>query len=115
MTIDDTINSIVGESNSDSSPARKPASYAADKERILARLRRLEGQMRGVQRMVEEDKYCVDVLTQISAILAGTRAAGLLILEDHIRGCVVDAPLDDREEVLNELTQAIERFTRTVN
>jgi len=55
-------------------------SYAHDKAKILARLRRIEGQVRGVQRMVEEDKYCVDVLTQLSAIIAGARAAGLLVV-----------------------------------
>lgn len=93
---------------------RHSASYAEDKSKVLARLRRIEGQVRGVQRMIEEDKYCVDVLTQLSAIIAGSRAAGLLILEDHIRGCVVDAAPDDREAVLAELTVAIERFTRTV-
>jgi DNA-binding FrmR family transcriptional regulator len=88
------------------------ASYAADKAKILARLRRLEGQVRGVQRMIEEDKYCVDVLTQISSIIAASRAIGLLVLEDHIRGCVVNAK--DGEVMVTELTDAIERFTRSV-
>jgi DNA-binding FrmR family transcriptional regulator len=92
--------------------AIKPGSYAADKERILARLRRMEGQVRGVQRMVEEDKYCVDVLTQLSSIIAAARSIGLLILEDHIRGCVVHA--DDPEAMVTELTDAIERFTKSV-
>ena len=91
------------------------ASYAHDKAKIQARLRRIEGQVRGVQRMVEEDKYCVDVLTQLSAIIAGARAVGLLVLEDHIRGCVVDAEPENREDVLKELTTAIERFTRAVS
>ncbi len=90
------------------------ASYAADKARILARLRRMEGQVRGVQRMIEEDKYCVDVLTQISSIIAAARAVGMLVLEDHIRGCVVNAGEKDAEVVLTELTDAIERFTRSV-
>lgn len=90
-------------------------SYGHDKAKILARLRRIEGQVRGVQRMVEEDKYCVDVLTQLSAIIAGSRAVGLLILEDHIRGCVINAAPEDREAVLDELTTAIERFTRAVS
>lgn len=93
---------------------RHSDSYAQDKAKILARLRRIEGQVRGVQRMVEEDKYCVDVLTQLSAIIASSRAVGLLILEDHIRGCVVNAAPDDQDAVLDELTSAIERFTRTV-
>jgi DNA-binding FrmR family transcriptional regulator len=89
-------------------------SYAADKAKLLARLRRIEGQVRGVARMVEEDKYCIDILTQISAIVSSTQAVGLLLLEDHIRGCVVDAGPEDREERLQELNRAIERFTRSV-
>jgi CsoR family transcriptional regulator, copper-sensing transcriptional repressor len=91
----------------------RSTSYAADKAKILARLRRIEGQVRGVQKMVEEDKYCVDVLTQLSAIIAAARTTGLLVLEDHIRGCVLGAPAEDREAVLAELSEAIERFTRT--
>ena len=96
------------------SPPRRSTSYAADKAKLLTRLRRVEGQVRGVQRMVEEDQYCLDVLTQLSAIIAGARATGLLVLEDHIRGCVVGAEPDGREAALAELTEAIERFTRTV-
>src|SRR5438105_4103433 len=87
-------------------------SYAADKAKILARLRRMEGQVRGVQRMVEEDKYCVDVLTQLSSIIAAARSIGLLVLEDHIRGCVINA--HDQEVMITELTDAIERFTKSV-
>ncbi len=93
---------------------RRSTSYAADKAKILARLRRIEGQVRGVQRMVEEDQYCLDVLTQLSAVIAGSRATGLLVLEDHIRGCVVGVDAAHQEERLDELTEAIERFTRTV-
>lgn len=90
------------------------ASYAEDKAKIQARLRRIEGQVRGIQKMVDEDKYCVDVLTQISAVVAGLRATGLLILEDHIRGCVVDGDPNDREALIDELMSAIERFNRSV-
>ncbi len=90
------------------------SSYDADKARIQARLRRLEGQVRGVQKMVDEDKYCVDILTQISAIVAGLRATGLVILEDHIRGCVLSAEEDEQEAILQELMGAIERFNRSI-
>ena len=90
------------------------ASYAEHKAKIQTRLRRLEGQVRGVQRMIDEDQYCVDVLTQLSAIIAAARGVGMLVLEDHIRGCVIDAPESEREDRLDELTEAIERFTRTV-
>ena len=90
------------------------ASYAEHKAKIQTRLRRLEGQVRGVQRMIDEDQYCVDVLTQLSAIIAAARGVGMLVLEDHIRGCVIGAPEAEREDRLDELTEAIERFTRTV-
>lgn len=95
----------------------RSTSYAHDKTKILTRLRRMEGQVRGVQRMVEEDQYCIDVLTQLSAVIAAARQTGLLVLEDHIRGCVLGTCRhghDDQEELLTELTGAIERFTRTV-
>ena len=101
----------------EAAPTTRTTSYAADKAKILARLRRIEGQVRGVTRMVEEDKYCVDVLTQISAIVAALRGTGLLVLEDHIRGCVLGTcghGHEDREEILEELTEAIERFTKSV-
>jgi DNA-binding FrmR family transcriptional regulator len=94
---------------------RHSTSYADDKAKILTRLRRIEGQVRGVQRMVEDDKYCVDILTQLSAIIAGSRATGLLVLEDHIRGCVVNAAPEEREAALAELMAAIERFNRSVS
>ena len=93
---------------------RRSTSYEVDKDLILARLRRIEGQIRGVQRMVEQDRYCVDVLTQLSAITSGARAAGMMVLNDHIRGCVVNASPDEQEDVLDELSGAIERFTRSV-
>lgn len=95
---------------------RRVTADPADKAKVLGRLRRLEGQVRGVARMVEEDQYCVDILTQLSAIIAGARAAGLIVLEDHIRDCVLGTCRhghQDREEILDELTEAIERFTRS--
>ena len=94
---------------------RRSTSYAHDKARILTRLRRMEGQVRGVHRMVEADQYCIDVLTQLSAIIAAARATGLLVLEDHVRGCVLGTCRHghaDQEAILDELTEAIERFTR---
>lgn len=76
----------------------------------------MEGQVRGVQRMVEEDQYCLDVLTQLSAIISAARQTGLLVLDDHIRGCVLEPCRhghNDQEELLAELSGAIERFTRS--
>jgi DNA-binding FrmR family transcriptional regulator len=99
-----------------SSPWRA-TSYEHDKAKILARLRRIEGQVRGVQRMVENDEYCLDVLTQLSAIIAAARQTGLLVLEDHVRGCVLGTGHSDEidhEELLTELIGAIDRFGRSV-
>src|SRR5215217_3420271 len=96
---------------------RTSTSYAHDKAKIMARLRRMEGQVRGVQRMVDEEQYCLDVLTQLSAIIAAARQTGLLVLEDHVRGCVLGAEHADeidREELLTELIGAIDRFGRSV-
>jgi CsoR family transcriptional regulator, copper-sensing transcriptional repressor len=94
---------------------KRTTSYAGDKSKILNRLRRMEGQMRGVQKMVKEDQYCVDVLTQLAAIISAARSTGLLVLEGHIRGCVMGTCRhghQNKDEMLTELTQAIERFTR---
>jgi DNA-binding FrmR family transcriptional regulator len=98
---------------------RTSTSYAHDKAKIMARLRRMEGQVRGVQRMVEEDQYCLDVLTQLSAIIAAARQTGLLVLEDHVRGCVLGSSqhgddVMDQEELLTELMGAIDRFGRSI-
>jgi|SRR5215204_6618749 len=98
---------------------RTSTSYAHDKAKIMARLRRMEGQVRGVQRMVDEEQYCLDVLTQLSAIIAAARQTGLLVLEDHVRGCVLGASKHgdtamDQEELLTELMGAIDRFGRSV-
>ncbi|HEV2529632.1 MAG TPA: metal-sensitive transcriptional regulator [Thermomicrobiales bacterium] len=118
MTITDATIETTGEGTGPETTASghaHHASYANDKAKILSRLRRIEGQVRGVERMVENDQYCVDVLTQMSSIISALRATGLLVLEDHIRGCVVGADPDDQEAVLEELNGAIERFVRSVN
>lgn len=95
-------------------PDARGHSYDADRAKIMARLKRIEGQVRGISRMVDEDKYCIDILTQVSAVIASTRSVGMLVLEDHIRGCVMNADPDQREATLDELNLAIERFVRSV-
>lgn len=95
-------------------PDLRGHSYDRDRSRIQTRLRRIEGQVRGIQRMVDEEKYCLDILTQISAVIASMRSVGVLVLEDHIRGCVVNAGPDEQEATLEELNLAIERFVRSV-
>lgn len=93
---------------------REDPSYAEDRAKILARLKRIEGQVRGIERMVEDGTYCVDVLTQISAVIAGLRSTGMVILEDHVRGCVINAAPEDQDATVAELIGAIERFNRNV-
>lgn len=89
-------------------------SYHHDKAKITARLKRIEGQVRGISRMVDEEKYYIDILTQVSAVMASLRSVGMLVLEDHIRGCVMNVDPDHREDTLDELNLAIERFVRSV-
>ena len=93
---------------------RHSKSYAHDKAKLLSRLARVEGQIRGIARMVEDDRYCVDVLTQISAVNSSMQSIGLILLQDHIRGCVIGADPEDHEDRLEELNKAIARFTRSV-
>ncbi len=70
-------------------------SYEQDKDALLRRLRRMEGQVRGLQQMVEADRYCLDVVQQINALSAAAREVALIVLEDHLRGCITDAIKDD--------------------
>ncbi len=90
-------------------------SYAQSKEQVLARLRRVEGQVRGLQRLVEADTYCIDVLTQISAASAALRSVAVALLDDHLRHCVRDAAGDDErgEAIVTEATAAINRLLRS--
>jgi len=87
---------------------------AKDKEKIQNRLRRIEGQVRGVQRMVDEEAYCVDVLTQISSIVSALEKAGAILLKDHVEHCVRESieKGEDADEKIEELTAAVERFLR---
>lgn len=89
------------------------ASYGKDKDDLLKRLRRIEGQVRGVQRMVEEDKYCVDILVQIAAVRSALDRVGLLLLEDHTRGCVARAiKNNDGDSAITELSDVMKRFLK---
>jgi DNA-binding FrmR family transcriptional regulator len=87
--------------------------YVADKDQLAARLGRIEGQVRGVSRMVAEDRYCIDILTQVSAIKAALDQVALLLLEDHVKVCVVDAVKEGAgTEKVDELIGAVARFAR---
>jgi DNA-binding FrmR family transcriptional regulator len=84
--------------------------YKTDKDALLKRLARVEGQVRGVSRMVEEERYCIDVLTQIGAIEAALDKVALALIDEHTRHCVLDAEGEERGEKVDELVAALGRF-----
>jgi DNA-binding FrmR family transcriptional regulator len=86
--------------------------YTATKDQLLKRLRRIEGQVRGIEGMVEDDRYCIDVLTQIGAVQAALDKVALGLLDDHARHCVVGAETGRREERTTELMAAVGRLMR---
>lgn len=87
--------------------------YRRDNAALLQRLRKIEGQVRGVQRMLEEDRYCVDVLVQLAAIRSAVSAVGASLLESHVRGCVASALRSgDGERAVTELLEVIAQFSR---
>jgi DNA-binding FrmR family transcriptional regulator len=86
--------------------------YTASKDQLLARLRRIEGQIRGVHGMVEADRYCIDVLTQISAVQAALDKVALGLLDDHAHQCVTGAAPELQDERTAELMAAVGRLMR---
>jgi CsoR family transcriptional regulator, copper-sensing transcriptional repressor len=87
--------------------------YSASKDQLLKRLRRVEGQVRGIEGMVEDDRYCIDVLTQISAVQAALDKVALGLLDQHAGHCVMGAPEGaDRQEKTDELMAAVGRLMR---
>lgn len=85
------------------------------KKKLLARLARIEGQVRGLQGMIENDRYCVDVLTQVSAVRSALKKVGLQVLDAHVQGCVrtaLESGGDEEDDgIIGELVRAIEKFT----
>ena len=90
--------------------------YAADKDALIKRLHRIEGQVRGIERMLAEDRYCTDIITQISAITTALDAVAFKILDEHVKHCVAGALASGDEEVAaeksRELLDAVHRFAR---
>jgi DNA-binding FrmR family transcriptional regulator len=90
--------------------------YTKDKAAVVTRLHRIEGQVRGIEKMVDEDRYCVDILTQISAATTALESLALQILDEHIRHCVAGALASgdeaDAKQKTDELLQAVQRFAR---
>jgi DNA-binding FrmR family transcriptional regulator len=90
--------------------------YSGDKSEVLTRLRRIEGQVRGLQRMVEEDTYCIDVLTQVSAVTKALQSVALVLMEDHLGHCVADAITEGGDAAslkIEEATAAIARLIKS--
>jgi CsoR family transcriptional regulator, copper-sensing transcriptional repressor len=96
--------------------AGPPYGYAPEKEGLRKRMRRIEGQARGIEKMISEDRYCIDILTQIAAVETALEAVALKILEEHVNHCVTRALASGDEGVAaeksRELLEAVHRFTR---
>ena len=89
--------------------------YTMNKDDYLKRLRRIEGQVRGLQRLVDEDTYCIDILTQVSAVTRALQSVAVGLLDEHVRHCVRDAAGESSERadaMIDEATRAIERLVR---
>jgi DNA-binding FrmR family transcriptional regulator len=91
--------------------------HGYDKETLVKRLHRIEGQVRGIERMVEDDRYCIDILTQIGAVNTALESLALKVLDDHVNHCVADALSSGDEKAADqktkELLEAVQRFART--
>ncbi len=87
--------------------------YHAHKDQVLARLRRIEGQVRGLHRLVDQDTYCIDVLTQVAATTKALQGVAVTLLDEHVRHCVAGAAEGDADRKVTEATEAIKRLLRT--
>jgi CsoR family transcriptional regulator, copper-sensing transcriptional repressor len=101
----------------EASPAASTHGYVPHTSELLKRLARIEGQVRGVARMIDEERYCIDILTQLSAVATALEAVGMKVLDEHVRHCVTRAlSSGDAKEVeskTNELLEAVQRFAKT--
>lgn len=94
-------------------PVETRTHYSYQQEDVLRRLRRLEGQVRGVQKMVEDGRYCLDIVTQLRAVSAAADTVSRQVLEDHVRGCVSDAIREERgDEAIDELMAVLDKAMR---
>ena len=93
-----------------------PRGYTMNKDDYAKRLARIEGQVRGIRRMIDEDTYCIDVLTQVSAVTKALQSVAIGLLDEHVRHCVRDAAVGDdperADDMVTEATRAIERLVR---
>ena len=94
-------------------PEQAMAGYSMSRDDYLTRLRRIEGQVRGLQRMVSEDQYCIDILTQVSSVTKALQGVAVGLLDEHVRHCVMDAAARGDDSKVTEATAAIERLIRS--
>lgn len=87
-------------------------SYSNEKEALLKRLKRIEGQVKGIQKMISEDRYCNDILIQIAAVRSAINKVGGLVLENHLKGCVKDSLYNNDDEVIDELVNTVIKFMK---
>ncbi len=87
--------------------------YSMNRDEYLRRLRRIEGQVRGLQRMVEEDRYCIDILTQVSSVTKALQGVAVGLLDEHMHHCVMEAAANGDNSKVTEATAAIERLIRS--
>ena len=98
--------------STDTPQTLRKGGYFATKDQLLKRMRRIEGQVRGVEGMIENDRYCIDVLTQISAVQAALDKVALGLLDEHAHHCIVDSGSADKHERTEELMAAVGRLMR---
>lgn len=101
---------------SSQSAAAQQHGYITEKEQYLQRMKRIEGQARGIAKMIDEEKYCIDILTQISALTSALQAVAVGLLDDHLKHCVLDAARmegDQAEQKIKEASDAIARLVRS--
>lgn len=87
--------------------------YSMSRDDYLTRLRRIEGQVRGLQRMVDDDRYCIDILTQVSSVSRALQGVAVGLLDEHVRHCVMEAAAQGDDSKVSEATAAIERLIRS--
>jgi CsoR family transcriptional regulator, copper-sensing transcriptional repressor len=94
----------------DTTQTERKGGYSATKDQLLKRMKRIEGQVRGVEGMIEDDRYCIDVLTQINAVQAALDKVAFGLLDEHVRHCVLDAAPDEQTDMTDELMAAVARL-----
>jgi DNA-binding FrmR family transcriptional regulator len=87
-------------------------SYASEKDALLQRLRRIEGQVRGIAGMVEDDRYCVDIMQQIASMQSAADAVAMILLENHVKGCVAEGLRSGQHERLDEVVGVVRRYLK---